>query len=381
MREVDRNAERLVAVLAGRELPPEPLTEADWNCLLQLAVRHGLAPVLHTRLKHADPTPPPSVSKELHDAYVASAARNVRLFHELDRILRAMQAAGIQVIPLKGACLAEEVYGDVALRPMGDLDLWVRREQLEASRAVMQSLSYVSRSRMDRPLALQDALTGETQMYKDGGLLVELHWNIFPGEWVRHTARIDEDVVWKRTVPSKVAAVQQVSPEDFVLQSCVHAAITHQMSEMGLRTLVDLDFARRQWRIDWHLVAQRARAWRVSSATWLVLAGLAELFGDPARELPLREVAPSPLRRSVLRYFASPRMVVEGLDLTSGPKRFLYLLSLVDRPVDAIFLGWRALFPDRLWLTLRYESPDASSWHVWLLRARHVMGVVMRGET
>ena len=58
-------------------------------------------------------------------------------------------------------------------------------------------------------------------------------------------------------------------------------------------------------------------------------------------------------------------MLANGLELRGGPKRFLFLLSLVDRPADAVVLAWRALFPDRLWLTLRYGLPDAGSWQVW----------------
>ena len=55
--------------------------------------------------------------------YLASAHRNLRLFGELRQILRAFNAAGLSVIPLKGACLAEMIYGNIALRPMVDVDL------------------------------------------------------------------------------------------------------------------------------------------------------------------------------------------------------------------------------------------------------------------
>jgi hypothetical protein len=378
--DVDLDAERLVALLARRPLVSEASIEADWERLLALAMQHDVAAVLRARLKERGLIPPPAIAEALRQVYFASAARNMRLFHELGGILRALQAAGIPVIPLKGACLAEAVYGDIALRPMSDLDLWVQRQQLDAARAVMQSLGYVSRSKADRPLALQDALAGETQMFKANAPLVEIHWNIFPGEWVRHTTRIDEDVVWHRTVPLEGEGVRQLSPEDAVIQSCVHLAVSHQMSGIGLRTLLDLDLARQQWVIDWRAVGQRARAWRVSCATWLVLQALAGVFGDPGNQLPLGGLSPSPFRRFVLKRFASTRLLMEGLDLSSGPRRFLFLLSIVDRPADAVVLLWRALFPDRLWLTLRYDLPGATSWRVWRLRLRHIAHLVISRE-
>ncbi|PKO20757.1 MAG: hypothetical protein CVU38_18385 [Chloroflexi bacterium HGW-Chloroflexi-1] len=323
-------------------------------------------------------TPAPAAAQRLRELYHASIIRNTRLLHEVGKIQAALQAAGIPAIPLKGACLAESVYGNIALRPMGDVDLWIRRDQIAAAHQVMQTLGYVSRSKTRRPQALQDALGGETQMFKADAPMVELHWNVFPGEWLRHTTQIDEQVIWQRTVPFHGETIRQLAPEDAIIHLCVHLAVNHQMSQTGLRTLLDLDFARRKWVIDWGTVAQRARAWRVSCAAWLVLQALAELFGDPDHRLPLPDLAPSPWRRSVLRRFVSTRAIMAGLELSSGPRRFLYLLALVDRPADAILLLWRALFPDHLWLTLRYGLQDAAPWRIWLQRLWHPLRVVLK---
>jgi hypothetical protein len=159
----------------------------------------------------------------------------------------------------------------------------------------------------------------------------------------------------------------------------VHLAVNHQMSGIGLRTLVDLDHARRKWTIDWALVAQCAREWRVAHATWLVLNALAELFGDPNHEMPLAELAPSAMRRRMLNRFASPDRIAKGLAISSGPMRFLLLLLIVDRPRDAAKLLWRALYPDRRWLTLRYERSDATAWRIVGLRLRHVLSLARTG--
>jgi hypothetical protein len=374
------DASLLVALLTGRPLALEGLGSVEWDAAVALAVEHRLAPWLGARLKSRGVAVPEATAAWLDEIYLSSAAHNMQLFHELDRILVALRAANIPVVLLKGACLAKALYEDIALRPMGDMDLWVQRPQLDAARTVVQSLGYSARARTDRPLALQDALTGETQMFKEGAPLVELHWNIFSGEWLRHTTRIDEQVMWRRSVAFSGSAARQLSPEDAIIHLCVHLAVNHQMSGRSLRTLVDLDCARRTWSVDWRTVAERAGAWRVSCATWIVLDALAELFGDPDNQLPLRDLAPSALRQFILRRFASLRMLANGLELRGGPKRFLFLLSLVDRPADAMVLVWRALFPDRLWLTLRYDLPDAASWRIWRLRVRHLLNVATRRE-
>jgi hypothetical protein len=67
-------------------------------------------------------------------------------------------------------------------------------------------------------------------------------------------------------------------------------------------------------------------------------------------KLPISDLIPSPLRRWILRRFVSPRTLLEGLEISSGPKHFVFLLALVDKPADAFFLVYRTLAPDRTWL-------------------------------
>ena len=372
---MNQDAERLIALLSGHADRIGTLTESEWERLIEFARKSNIAQVLFTYLKSQNVSPPPATAEAIRKIHLAGVTRNMKLFHELEKILRAFQTAGITAVPLKGAWLAEAAYRNIALRGMGDVDLWVPRSQLDAARQVMVSLGYSSRSRADRPQALQDALTGETQMFKTGAPMVELHWNVFPGEWLRHTARIDEQVIWQRTLPHQSENVRQLSPEDAIIHICVHLAVNHQMSMPGLRTLLDLDCARQRLNIDWGTVAERARAWRVSTATWLVLRMLTELFGDPERKLPLPDLKPSTLRRGILRSFVSTRNLVEGIKISSGPKRFVFLLALVDRPADALYLIWRALMPDRTWLTLRYGLQDAPAWRIWLQRMWHPLRI------
>lgn len=377
---MDRAAAQLIDLLAGREVTAEMIVAAEWTRVVEMAKKHGVAPMLQLRSQERDLLLPPAAAEQLRRLYLRSLARNMRLFHERDRILDALTAAHIPVVPIKGAYLAKELYGDIALRSMGDIDLWVPRPQLDAARTVMQTQGYASRPKADRPRALQDALTGETQYSKPHAPMVEIHWNIFPGEWLRHTARIDEQIIWQRTQPLDGDLIRQLSPEDTVVQLCVHVAVNHQMSRMGLRTLLDLEFARRAWRIDWHIVCRRSRAWRVSCATWLVLKLFAELFGDPGKQLPLSDLAPSALRQFALGRLVSARRLMQGLRLSDGPARFLFLLLLVDRPIDALALLWRGLFPDLAWLRLRYGLQSAPRWRVWLQCLWHPLRVALRRE-
>jgi hypothetical protein len=72
------------------------------------------------------PALPSALSDFLFEESLHSEARARRLFETLSGTIRALRAAGVEVVALKGAALAFFHYPDPALRPMGDLDLLLR---------------------------------------------------------------------------------------------------------------------------------------------------------------------------------------------------------------------------------------------------------------
>ena len=102
----------------------------EWERIVASAARHELSPVLYSCTKRQQLIVSPAAAESFRDAYLTSAARNLRLFKDLGQILGAAGDSGIGMVPLKGACLAETVYDDPALRPMSDLDLLVKPPDL-----------------------------------------------------------------------------------------------------------------------------------------------------------------------------------------------------------------------------------------------------------
>jgi hypothetical protein len=187
--------------------------------------------------------------------------------------------------------------------------------------------------------------------------LVELHWGIFAGEWLRRAARVsDLSAIRARLVATLLAGETAwvLSPEDAILQSAVHTAVNHQMSMSPLRGLVDIALLARHYPVDWEAITQRARAWRVATPLWLVLSLAVDLAGlDEAAEAA-RQLRPSALRRRLIRRFASAESLVMMRDLSVSKWRYVFLLLLVDHGRDAAKLIFRALWPEREWLIARY---------------------------
>lgn len=106
-----------------------PRRDAEsWAAVRRLITIHGLAPYLASHLAPADlePAVPATTVEWLLDQRRLNAERIERMHIELAAILAACAAAGIAVMPLKGALLTTMPGSDPPLRPMGDLDLLVR---------------------------------------------------------------------------------------------------------------------------------------------------------------------------------------------------------------------------------------------------------------
>ncbi len=349
-------ARQVLSALVSRV--PVPAYEAAHVLGVDWLRRQGLATLAYHCWRQATQLPP-GLKQELQAAYYAGVAQSSLQRHELATVLGLLNGQRLQVVAFKGAALAYAVYSDPACRPMGDIDLWLKAGQLEEAAAALEQLGYQARLKPTRPLALMIRARNELPLYgtRSGSGLVELHWGVFPGEWLQRTTRIDDAELWARAVPATLADQPALilSPEDNLLQVAVHLAINHNMSAPWLRGLVDIALLVRHTPIDWTVIVQRARTWRVATAVWLVLGLAVDLAGLQEAAEAARELQPPALRRGLIGRFANAGALVMMRDLSASKWRYVFLLLLIDRERDALRLVYRALWPEREWLIARYE--------------------------
>jgi hypothetical protein len=134
---------RLLSFLVTDRLLPTDVDPAWWPELCALALSHELGPVLYQILENADHLSfPPREMKALKKS--ARSAAYLELYYEVSvrKIARAMEAAHIPALWLKGAALARTVYSKPCLRPMSDLDLLVPKALREQAITVLKKTGY-----------------------------------------------------------------------------------------------------------------------------------------------------------------------------------------------------------------------------------------------
>ncbi len=117
--------------------------DINWIALIRLAMRHEVMPLLYRGLQQvcAEATPP-HILAPLRTRYEEQAAQSRRRTAELLRILTAFKSSGVFAVPYKGPALAQRLYGDLALREFGDLDIMVRDSDVPKAQEVIRGQGY-----------------------------------------------------------------------------------------------------------------------------------------------------------------------------------------------------------------------------------------------
>jgi hypothetical protein len=314
----------------------------DWNNVVDVAVRHDLAPLLFKRLKEggARTRVPADAWERLRLAYFASAKRNTRLFRELRTVLECLRAAGIPVIVLKGAYLAEAVYGDVAVRPMCDADLMVPRAELPRAQAVLLDMGGVLGSAEDIESFSKSRHHLPPVIIRD--LQIELHWTIIrPTEPVR----IDVAGLWNRAHPATTAGVEvlALSPEDLLMHICLHFGCDHHLT--GLRSFCDITETIHRYRgeMDWLQVADSAREWGAARYVGLTLHLSRRMLGTDVPDDVLERLVPGGIDERVLETARQSALADTGYEPWSPVSGLVGARSLSDKAK----LLWQRVFLSR----------------------------------
>jgi len=210
---------RTVRMAIGTE-PPGSIGDTqhvDWNALVQLALEHGVMPLLYRALAaHRAGALPPIVLDRLRRQYRANARVTRFLMRELVELLAAFETHGIRAIPLRGPVLALSLYGRLTARQFGDLDVFVAPRDVDRASDLL-----VARGYRFGPRRATDAVA--TRIAPQGEVTVDLQWAVARNVF-RFPIRLEE--LWDRLVPVSIAGVRvwQPAPDDHVLLLCAHAS-------------------------------------------------------------------------------------------------------------------------------------------------------------
>jgi len=331
-----------------RLLTREPIR---WKLLFDLADHHGTQPLLYQALVDVEDAVPLAEMSALKQLYQTNLHKALLLSRELIRIVDHLSALGIDVMPYKGLALAEVIYGDIALRRSGDIDLLVRPQDLRRIRDAVRELGYTPHMTFSEAEERAYLKSGYECAFDGaaGPNLLEVQWAIQPRFYA-----IDFDLVglFQRAATVTVAGHSMKTPssEDLLLVLSAHAA-KHVWGR--LVWLCDIARIMSLPSLDWIWIGSQARVLgigRILRVSMLLAQRLldakipsaaeANLSGDPGALSLVEEIQTQVAGESLynvesLAYF---RLMMRLRERRADRLRFLHRLVFTPGPGE-----WQAV--------------------------------------
>lgn len=156
-----------------------PHQESSWERMVCSAEQHGVASLLYKHIQELDTKVPKASRRLLQSLYLRNRRSNRSRNKAVVEIVNAYRLEGIQVLLVKGIALCNFVYSEIGLRPMRDIDLLVKKNDLEKAEKILFDLGYTAAQNHAIPHDYYHLVPLEKII--DGlPVGVELHHNLLP---------------------------------------------------------------------------------------------------------------------------------------------------------------------------------------------------------
>jgi hypothetical protein len=333
----------------------------DQNRLVEMAVQEGVAGLLYKNLKkigvlgylgHRQ-------IEKLQSYYYSAVRLNLRLLHDLREILQKLNQSKTRVVLLQGIPLLQQIYKDIGLRPLTDIDLWVLPEYFVAVEGTLEKLGYRN-----------DPFYPKT--FKRNSTLIDVNTHILWADRIKSRRFLinagQQDIYENcRAIDIESETADCLSRTDQIIYLSLHA-FKHNLDR--LIWLVDIKNLLKGWEAsDWAALDKRSSELGIKRVVSYMLFYLDHLFEfefPPDARAIYEYTNISYLERHILR----KRLLGKPLPIW-GPLILLPLDKSLYRRVSFIL---ESLFPGpRVLRQIFAKTPDFSCWQLYLKRARQIL--------
>lgn len=317
-----------------REIARQPLR---WEYLLQTAAENFILPLVAVHLPAVVPDAFTSEQfAQLKAAARAAGIRSLQLSAELIRVLDALRAQEILVLPYKGPVVAMQAYGDLALRGFEDLDIVIPQRDMVRANKVLLALNYQPRS----PWLFESAalVPGEYKYVEAARrLIVELHTELT----LRHfpvAPDLDEMAKHATNVAMGGHEVRTFGAEDTLVLLCVHGSKDFWER---ISWIADVsEFVQKIADLNWQRVFNRAQELKATRMLLLGLALASDLLDTTLPPEARTRIASDAMAVAHAKQITR-RLLADDRSVRTAAQSFRYRRQMVPGAVDSWRYGLR----------------------------------------
>lgn len=266
---------------------------------------------------------------------------------------------GIPMVILKNGGIMIGMMDEAVKCPMEDIDSLIKKSDFYKAHDILVKNGFVFKFRSEYEAEKLDEAfrDGSTEYYivtpTGEKMWFELAWRAVAGRWIRPDLEPDTDGFIDRSYMAGDSKARVLSPEDNLLQVCIHTAKHSYVRAPGLRLHMDVDRIVAHTNIDWELFLKKVEETHVKTSTYLSLYIPSVLFGTKIPQNVLDALKPKNAEK-LLNLLADA-----GLTHPHGHKfnklEFLrFQTALYDSKKDMV----RVIYPNKDWMKERYNCKN-----------------------
>ncbi len=271
------------------------------------------------------------------------------------QVCQLMADYGIPMVILKNGGIMMDMIPEAIKCPMEDIDSLIRKSDFYKAHNLLieNGFTFKFRSEYEAEKLEEAYRDGSTEYFitmpTGEKIWFELAWRAVAGRWIRPDLEPDTDGFIERSHIVGDTKVRVLSPEDNLLQVCIHTAKHSYVRAPGLRLHMDVDRIVAHTHIDWELFLKKVKAAHVCTSTYLSLYIPSVILHTQIPQWVLDELRPKNIKR-IIKLLSEAGLTHPHVKKFSKIKFFLFQTALYDKKEDLV----RVIYPSTVWMQRRY---------------------------
>ena len=295
-------------------------------------------------------------------SYNETKNRITAYLDELDRVAKLFQDENIPLVALKNSGIAKAIYPYPGLVPMGDVDTLVRRSDFINAHKILLMNGYKIETpnkfhKADVNIGYRHGSSEYTTTLSNGEQLwFELQWRPVEGRFLRPDQEPNVDDLMDRSISIKDSALRILSPEDNLLQVCLHAAKHSYVRAPGFRLHLDVDRIVSGTNIDWNIFLKNVYKHKVKVPVYFALILPKVLFDTNIPDYVINKIQPNFLKKFVISRWLKKIGLFNPHEKKFGKISYLLWNAML---YDSIYGLIKSIFPNRSWMKNHYNVKNS----------------------
>jgi FlaA1/EpsC-like NDP-sugar epimerase len=287
-------------------LPFEALPIPDWEKIIQSALKHNVAALLYLRLKRTGmyEKVPLKIAERLRRIYLYFVKVSMHQQYWVGKLLELLDHHGLPVLVLNGLHINENIYHNIAARPISNLHFLSKTKNLWRKHAIHNQINRIIRL---------------------GGLDISINSKM---HYPNFDKKIHIQKLWQRAQINSIAhcKIYVPCPEDLLLHLCLKFVYFYQYRFSGIQTLCDIREILYQHGtgLNWNNILAESRKLSMSNAMGLMLILAKDLLNAPISAETILMFGPED-QFSFAKRFALKTIFDENYSYNTLPPHFLDL--------------------------------------------------------